>query len=495
MFPPNTLLQDAQVVLSGFDQDRTGGFLDSLIKVGSIGGVNSVTPESTWYAYLRDFLIKATSISNIETRLAILKHCVADDIPNAWPSLKAFLESELDEISGWNYCWQKDDPRLQSIRREGDKYYYYDERLSEAVRIQGATTTAETHLQYVTDELLRQHGRLRRVLDLFSVFATADDFSRHSGRYPLSLRLIAWTPEWGISIPARWHLSQFIKVRTIRWRPDNNLCDPEWMAAQILGEVTDSIDRDVWMEAVESYRARSDMLDDFPYQLDCVLETSLTIGGEEEALLEFEGRRFRWINGTAESKAILSVRCQSAQEVKSTTELVNRFLSALVWQSNVGIAKAFSVGGPKRLIPIASGARMHGGLRVSPDYALPQEAVSSDRKRLALALYKEGQNAASVFYRFLNYWKILELGIPKRGERDLWIATTLPSVIGGSDWLSGMKSDAVEYLRESCRNAISHVFHKPTIDPDNYDDNTRLERDVRTVEELAKALIRSGKLD
>lgn len=490
VFLPNTLHRDAREVLARSETDKTCGFLPGLVKSELIGGVYTVALESAWFAFLRDFLLKDQDICDLETKLAVLRFCIAGDLAQSWLVLKNFLVQNIDAVSGWSASWQKDQAEAMAVWREGDKYFYFEQDIGQVVRIHGATTTEETRLQFITEGILQRFGPVRRILDLFSVFVVGEDFARNPNHYPLSLRLIAWTPEWGIFAPPGWHLSQFTKVRTFKWRPDNNLCDPEWLAAQLLGEITDDIDRDLWRERIEIYQMQPDLLEDLPRQLDFVLETNLIIGEDSEAILEFEGHRFRWINGTIESRPILSVRCARSQEFKATNELVDRFLSALAWQSRVGISKSFSVGGPKRIVPMVSGSRMHGGLRVTQEYALPREKLDSSQKRLALALFREGLTAASVFYKFLNFWKILELVFAKSQDRDSWIVLTIPKVFEGSKWLAGISGDPIQYLRDSCRNAIAHVHRKPVLDPDNYDDNVRLQRDVTLVEKLAMAAIR-----
>jgi Methylamine utilization protein MauJ len=68
---------------------------------------------------------------------------------------------------------------------------------------------------------------------------------------------------------------------------------------------------------------------------------------------------------------------------------------------------------------------------------------------------------------------------PKRKRtRTQWIKSTLPTLPDGHRWLTNVARDPVEYLRESTRNAIIHVRRKPIVDPDNYDDNSRVVRYV-----------------
>jgi len=253
---------------------------------------------------------------------------------------------------------------------------------------------------------------------------------------------------------------------------------------------------DIWAEVAVGFQQRPDPLEqDFPFQWDFALETDLVIGDGPEACLEFEGRKFRWINHTPESQTLLSVRSKGPRNEESDVELINRFLSALVWKNGISIRKNFGVGGAKRLMPIASGVRIHGGMQVSPEHALPTEPMRTEQKVLALALYKEAKGANSVFNKFLNYYKILELALPRWRDAEAWICKTVPGLVEGKEWLVQVPGNPAEYLRDSCRHAVAHAQRRPILNPDSFQDNRRLERDQRIMGYLAAQLIRSGVFD
>lgn len=176
-------------------------------------------------------------------------------------------------------------------------------------------------------------------------------------------------------------------------------------------------------------------------------------------------------------------------------ELINRFLSALVWKNGISIRKNFGVGGAKRLMPMASGVRIHGGMQVSPEHALPTEPMRTEQKVLALALYKEAKSANSVFNKFLNYYKILELAFPRWRDAEVWICKTVPGLVEGKEWLAQVPGNPAEYLRDSCRHAVAHARRRQILNPDSFHDNRRLERDERIMGYLPVQLIRSGVFD
>jgi hypothetical protein len=137
-------------------------------------------------------------------------------------------------------------------------------------------------------------------------------------------------------------------------------------------------------------------------------------------------------------------------------------------------------------------------LQISADWALPSEKIKSNDKWLALALYKEGKNSSSVFYAFLNYWKILELGIPDEKSRYVWVEANVDKLQDGKAWgeyVLQTDNSIREYLERSCRDALAHARMDPTVDPDDYEDKSRIRRDADALHDLARHLIESGILD
>jgi len=345
---------------------------------------------------------------------------------------------------------------------------------------------------------MRGFGPIRKILNVFALFAISEDFANHSTIYPHSVRLLIPEPEFGMLSP-HWHRMQFHQVRTVRWRPQDILCDPEWLAEQLLARLTDNLDRDLWSEHIEKYKERENKLDaDCPFQLDYVLDSGLIIGDEEEVYFSFEGKTFRWINGTPESQAVLSVGCKNLND-PSETEAVNRLLSSLVWSHRVSIRKGSGVGGARRTLPLTWGPRMSGGIKIDPQYLLSEhKSGASANRNLALALYKEGKNAESVFYRYLSYWKILEVAIPDKGKRWDWINKNVARATFEKQRVAeigAVNPNIAEYLDYSGRCAIAHVFRQPIINPDDREDNMRISKDVRLVEDLARLAIKDGLVD
>ena len=93
--------------------------------------------------------------------------------------------------------------------------------------------------------------------------------------------------------------------------------------------------------------------------MDCVLDCHLRIGNEDEVCFEFGGRPYRWINGSLESDAIISVALKKNEDGLSVEEELNRLLTLLGWEHRIAISRkaGSSVIGAKRPLPWMAGVR------------------------------------------------------------------------------------------------------------------------------------------
>jgi hypothetical protein len=97
-----------------------------------------------------------------------------------------------------------------------------------------------------------------------------------------------------------------------------------------------------------------------------------------------------------------------------------------------------------------------------------------------------------VFYRFLNFWKIIELALKDKNPRWAWINAKTSQLGLHRERIQEIvrsNPNVAEYLDYSGRCAIAHVFRDPIINPDDHDDYIRISEDVRVVEDLARAAI------
>lgn len=116
------------------------------------------------------------------------------------------------------------------------------------------------------------------------------------------------------------------------------------------------------------------------------------------------------------------------------------------------------------------------------------------KARIALALYREAMSTESIPYKFLGYFKILNVLHGKGSQQILWINKTL-SLLSDSrsreriSILEKSQSDIGRYLYESGRCAVAHASVEPIVDPDDANDLFRLSADLPLVRALAEYLI------
>jgi len=494
IYPPNALYQSASEALAAVGEKSLRNILEGLSKRRQFRGTWTVPPDAWWFHFLMSYLKHFTNnYSNPEemerSASEALKLMMETPPGAAWENVVAHLIADIDNLSGWSKSWTKQSAERRNVWKGHDGNYYSKDADGTLIHIVGAKTTPETHLDFITDQTLRHYGALRQIVNVFSAFAIAYEFERNPKAFPKSMRAVLVEPEFD-GTSHRWQLMQFQRTRSIKWRPLSNFCDPEWLAGDLLARITDTLDRDLWKERVEKQKGQPNRLDEnCPWQLDYVLDSSVAIGKEDEIYFPFEGRTFRWINGTADTKATIGIGVKNLDDHREEDESLNRLLSVLVWEHRQPIVKESGVGGARRPLPLIWGPRMSFGLQVDPQYLFRDAGAYSETRWLALALFKEGINSRSVFYAFLNFWKVLETAIKKKDARWAWVNAKAPKLALHAKRIQEIVAtnpDVAEYLDYSGRCAIAHVFKDPIVNPDDYDDYVRISQDVRIVQDLAR---------
>jgi hypothetical protein len=233
-------------------------------------------------------------------------------------------------------------------------------------------------------------------------------------------------------------------------------------------------------------------------QADFALETSLRIGDEEATIVQFGGREFRWINASLESETRVSLGLKAKEDGSLAGEELNRFLSVLAWEHGVPISRKNGPAiGAKRALPLILSPRSIFSLKVDAANSGWMKLDSLDpTEKLVLSMFREALNSRSVFYAFLNYWKIIERVFSKQKPRYDWVdqaALRLKFPLERERVAEIAKTHAriSEYLDSNCRDAVVHVFSKPYIDPDSSEDFVRLSLDLPVVKGLAKLAIKT----
>jgi len=312
IYPPNTIYESAKAAISESETKPLKTVLQERTKRGFVGGTVAVLPETWWSHYLLNyvnyFANNFSEPAEFEEQAAAALRIMAEGPPEeAWPKLIGLAVGEMDVLSGWNKSWVKEDAERSGVFKGDDGNYYCRDLDGILIQIVGARPLPETHLDFITDHILRGHGCLRQLFNVMSIFSTAHEYEKDPKSFPRSMKAVMTDPGFG-GTSYKWNLMQFQRTRSVRWRPVSNLCDPDWLAAEMLARVTDTLDKDLWKDRIEkSKRERSELNEDCPFQMDYVVDSSLKIGTDDEVYFEFEGRTFRWTNGSPETKPGISV--------------------------------------------------------------------------------------------------------------------------------------------------------------------------------------------
>lgn len=229
----------------------------------------------------------------------------------------------------------------------------------------------------------------------------------------------------------------------------------------------------------------------------------------EDTRITFRGRELLLIAETQDLAERVAIRCKDSKESLDALRVVRQFMSMFAWVEQCAIHEHFTVGSSR---PSNLGKGPRPPLKPWPptkrfsnifyyDY-LPEPA--DPRAWLALALFREAQNVDSLHYRFLSYYKIINI-LHKRGRphpkkggpaQVTWINQTLPHLQDHDaqkrlQEIQSQVADVGNYLYESGRCAIAHAFGNPVADPDDPHDTMRLSKDLPLVAALADYAIES----
>ncbi|MDD4872327.1 MAG: hypothetical protein PHR77_17385 [Kiritimatiellae bacterium] len=190
--------------------------------------------------------------------------------------------------------------------------------------------------------------------------------------------------------------------------------------------------------------------------------------------------------------ASISLECPPNTNYEQCLTITNRFLSVLSWIHRGGIEITFSVGsGGDTPTQVGKSQVSFVTNHISTDY-LPE--TPNEKTRLAIALYREAQATEMIPFKFLGFFKILNIVHDKSEKQINWINNALSNIkdIKATKRLKELQKaneDIGKYLYASGRCAVAHAFSGMVVDPDLAEDMMRLHKDTPLIRSLVEYFI------
>ena len=210
-----------------------------------------------------------------------------------------------------------------------------------------------------------------------------------------------------------------------------------------------------------------------------------------EQQITFEGIEIDILPETEESMPSVRINLRKHSiNLEEGRALLKRFFSSLSWSEN-GYIKEISSVHSSHKIPVL-GKNLNNSIttsRLNDDY-IP--VALNNRQRLALALYREAQYLNSPPYKYLAYFKILNIQKESSKDQQAWINDNLsklknPKNLSLLEKLQATEPDIGKYLYSSGRCAVAHAFDKDNlVNPDDSNDLERMSEELGLIKELAE---------
>ncbi len=112
-----------------------------------------------------------------------------------------------------------------------------------------------------------------------------------------------------------------------------------------------------------------------------------------------------------------------------------------------------------------------------------------------MAIYREALLLNSLPYRFLGFYKIINIKLKDGKSEQLdWINKALikledPHVLERLEKLKQMKKNVGKHLWGSCRASVAHAYDSRALNPDDFDHVQRLSEDIDVIKALAEYMM------
>ncbi len=212
-----------------------------------------------------------------------------------------------------------------------------------------------------------------------------------------------------------------------------------------------------------------------------------------EGILTFKGHHFTLRPETEALLPSFTFKIPHGMTYDEGMSLCREFMSTLSWVEDAPLEEE-SVSGGGHPINIGKGPHWRA-IAVDKVHIRYLPEVTDQKAKLALALYREAHNVNSVPYKFLGFFKILNIILKTKTEHSNWINNNLDRIDSSEakkviSTIKRSQNDVGRYLYESGRCAIAHAFDDTRlVNPDDIGHQRRLQVELPVVKALAEHLI------
>lgn len=480
---------------------------------GSGAGIH---PESTWPQALRELFHRYERYGNEpiapNTRLAILDvlEMLCEGNGNKrldWDRVRDYIIEHIEDLCPTYPGRFLTIEGYEVQRSEQGEYYYVDN--GQTIYIQGLKTPAEEKLAFYTNDAQNGYGRLYSLLRFIALFDIAYEYRHHRKNFPEKLACTLYDNSGSDTAYLAWDWNMPVPFEYVpfQWRPRSQFSDPAWLSSDLVmhmpfvSEAASTTIVPIMPENDAGSRWR-EAFSGFSWQVEIPVISNVLLGDEQEVYFDFMDRKVRWINGNAFLQPLIVVPATS-EDGSDGIGVARKFLSVMNMTHEIKLSERLISVQRLRYLPFFKDLRMPVFQMIDPQYVLPNDDVSrySQDKWLALAFLREATSSNSVYYAFLNYYKIIELannGDSTRVKR--WINNNIEQIcthrnIGWyTDFIASGETDPGLYLHKTERVAIAHSDYRfngtrNTHNPDSPEDYNRTKNDLIVIRELAKHIL------
>lgn len=210
----------------------------------------------------------------------------------------------------------------------------------------------------------------------------------------------------------------------------------------------------------------------------------------KEQIIEFRGRDFYLLPLTDTRQSAIRVKLAPGFPKSVAYKTIQELLSALAWAEQAGAEGTIWTWGT---VPINVGRGYPSAMTKIGWFDYLPDPVDPKAK-LALALYREAMSVNLAPYKFLGFFKVINVIRDKGPDQKKWITANLQHVTESraKERLTELQknhADVAEYLYVSGRCAVAHAFNQPVVNPDDLEDLNRLNEDIPVIQDLARIAI------